>query len=267
MLGKEDRRARESAFGGNHDFPDLEAGETLVLRKLLPEQRFTQPPPRYTEATLIKQLEDKGIGRPSTYAPTVGLIQTRDYVVQKERRLIPTKTGRVVSDLLSEYFDVEMDYDFTANMENQLDEVSKGELEWRPMLDDFYHPFAERLNTAREKMPKQDVVEKVGRICPRCEEGDLVIKHSRYGKFIGCANYPECKHTERYLERMGLLCPQCGETEDGEVVQRRSRKGRVFYGCSRYPDCDFTVWRLPRNLKKLEEQSTAEEQTLEQQAT
>ena len=114
VLGKEDRRARESAFGGNHDFPDLEAGETLVLRKLLPEQRFTQPPPRYTEATLIKQLEDKGIGRPSTYAPTVGLIQTRDYVVQKERRLIPTKTGRVVSDLLSEYFDVEMDYDFTA---------------------------------------------------------------------------------------------------------------------------------------------------------
>ena len=267
ILGKDERRAPESAFGGNHDFPDLEAGEALDLRKLLPEQRFTQPPPRYTEATLIKQLEDKGIGRPSTYAPTVGLIQTRDYVVQKERRLIPTKTGRVVSDLLSEYFDVEMDYDFTANMEDQLDEVSKGELEWRPMLDEFYHPFAERLNTAREKMPRQDVVEKVGRICPRCEDGDLVIKHSRYGKFIGCANYPDCKHTERYLERMGLLCPQCGETDNGEVVQRRSRKGRVFYGCSRYPDCDFTVWRLPRNLKKLEEQSTAEEQTLEQQAT
>lgn len=267
VLGKEDRRARESTSGGNQDFPDLEQGETLDLRKLLPEQHYTQPPPRYTEATLIKQLEDKGIGRPSTYAPTVGLIQTRDYVVQKERRLSPTKTGRTVSDLLSEYFDVEMDYDFTANMENQLDEVSKGELEWRPMLEEFYHPFAERLHTAREKMPRQDVVEKVGRTCPSCEDGDLVIKHSRYGKFIGCANYPDCRHTERYLERMGLLCPQCGETNDGEIVQRRSRKGRFFYGCSRYPDCDFTEWRLPRNLKKLEEQSPAEEQALEQQAT
>lgn len=267
VLGEEERRARESAFGKNVDFPDLEAGEALDLRKLLPEQHFTQPPPRYTEATLIKQLEDKGIGRPSTYAPTVGVIQTRDYVIQQERRLIPTKTGRVVSDLLSEYFDVEMDYDFTANMEDQLDEVSKGELKWRPMLNEFYHPFAERLNTAREKMPKQDVVEKVGRTCPRCEDGDLVIKHSRYGKFIGCANYPDCKHTERYLERMGRLCPQCGETDHGEIVQQRSRKGRTFYGCSRYPDCDFTVWRLPRNLKKLEEQSPAEEQTPERQPT
>ena len=267
ILANDERRVRESASGGNHDFPELEAGELLDLRKLLPQQHFTQPPPRYTEATLIKQLEDKGIGRPSTYAPTVGLIQTRDYVVQKERRLFPTKTGRVVSDLLSEYFDVEMDYDFTANMEDQLDEVSKGELEWRPMLDEFYHPFAQRLNNAQEKMPRQDVVEKIGRACPSCADGDLVIKHSRYGKFIGCSNYPDCKHTERYLERMGLLCPQCGETENGEIVQRRSRKGRLFYGCSRYPDCDFTVWRLPRDLKKIEEQSPAEQQTFERQPT
>lgn len=267
ILGQDERRARESANGQNQDLPDLEMGEGLDLRKILPQQHFTQPPPRYTEATLIKQLEDKGIGRPSTYAPTVGVIQTRDYVIQKERRLIPTKTGRVVSDLLSEYFDVEMDYDFTAIMENQLDEVSKGELEWRPMLDEFYHPFAERLNIAQEKMPRQDVVEKVGRICPRCEEGDLVIKHSRYGKFIGCSNYPDCKHTERYLERMGLLCPQCGDTENGEIVQRRSRKGRTFYGCSRYPDCDFSAWRLPRNLTKLEEQSPAQQQTLARHPT
>ena len=260
LLSQDERRARDSANGQNQDLPDLEADEELDLQKILPAQHFTQPPPRYTEATLIKQLEDKGIGRPSTYAPTVGVIQTRDYVAQKERRLFPTKTGRVVSDLLSEYFDVEMDYNFTANMEDQLDEVSKGELEWRPMLDDFYHPFAERLNTARDKMPKQDVVEKVGRICPRCEEGDLVIKHSRYGKFIGCANYPECKHTERYLERMGLRCPECGSSNSGEIVQQRSRKGKTFYGCSRYPDCDFTVWRLPRNLKKLDEHSPEEQQ-------
>ena len=249
---KDDPRRREAGGSQNQTFPDLQAGELLDLRQLLPQRHFTKPPPRYTEATLIKQLEDKGIGRPSTYAPTVSVIQTRDYVTQTDRRLSPTKTGRVVSDLLSEYFDVEMDYDFTANMEDQLDEVSQGRADWRPMLDDFYHPFAERLNTAREEMPRQNIVEKVGRICPRCEEGDLVVKHSRYGKFIGCSNYPDCKHTERYLERMGLVCPQCGEAQGGEIVQQRSRKGRTFYGCSRYPDCDYTVWRLPRDLKKLD---------------
>jgi len=255
IYSEDERRRREAGVGHNQTFPDLEAGEMLDLRKILPEQHFTQPPPRYTEATLIRQLEDKGIGRPSTYAPTVSVIQTRDYVTQTDRRLQPTKTGTVVSDLLSEYFDVEMDYDFTANMEDQLDEVSQGRTDWRPMLDDFYHPFSARLNTARDKMPRQNIVEKVGRSCPSCEDGDLVIKHSRYGKFIGCSNYPDCKHTERYLERMGLLCPQCGQEDRGEIVQQRSRKGRTFYGCSRYPDCDYTVWRLPRDLKKLDEQS------------
>ena len=175
-------------------------------------------------------------------------------MTQTDRRLHPTKTGTIVSDLLSEYFDVEMDYDFTANMEDQLDEVSQGNSDWRPMLDEFYGPFSERLNSARDNMPRQNIVEKVGRRCPSCEDGELVIKHSRYGKFIGCSKYPDCKHTERYLERMGLLCPQCGEQDHGEIVQQRSRKGRTFYGCSRYPDCDYTVWRLPRDLKKLEEQ-------------
>ena len=258
LLSDDERRARDKASGGNQDFPDVQPGERLDLRDILPQRHFTQPTPRYTEATLIKQLEEKGIGRPSTYAPTVSVIQTRDYVGQKERRLFPTKTGRIVSDLLTEYFDVEMDYDFTANMEDQLDEISEGKLKWRPMLDEFYHPFAERLSHAREKMPRQEIVEKVGRVCPRCEEGDLVIKHSRYGKFIGCSRYPDCKHTERYLERTGLLCPQCGAAQHGEVVQQRSRKGRTFYGCSRYPDCDFTVWRLPKDLVRLDEQSKGE---------
>jgi DNA topoisomerase-1 len=252
VYGKDAQHSRRAGNGQNQEFPDLEPGETLDLKQILPRQHFTQPPPRYTEATLIKQLEDKGIGRPSTYAPTVSVIQTRDYVTQKDRRLIPTKTGRVVSNLLSEYFNVEMDYDFTANMEDQLDEISKGNQDWRPMLDEFYHPFEQRLENARENMPRRDVVEKVGRICPSCEDGDLVIKHSRYGKFIGCSNYPNCKHTERYLERMGLLCPQCGAANRGEIVQQRSRKGRVFYGCSRYPDCDYTVWRLPKDLAQLE---------------
>ncbi|MCY3832139.1 MAG: type I DNA topoisomerase [Chloroflexi bacterium] len=255
IYGKDELRARDLGNDQNQTFPALETGESLDLRQLRPEQNFTKPPPRYTEATLIKQLEDRGIGRPSTYAPTVSVIQARDYVTQKDRRLLPTKTGRVVSDLLSEYFDVEMDYAFTANMEDQLDDVSKGMLEWRPMLDEFYHPFERRLAVAQEKMPKQNVVEKVGRVCPRCEEGDLIIKHSRYGKFIGCSNYPDCKHTERYLKRMGLLCPQCGADHRGEIVEKRSRKGRVFYGCSRYPDCDYTVWRLPKDLARLDEQT------------
>ncbi len=240
------------------DFPEVSAQESLDAKEIRPEQHHTQPPPRYTEATLIKDLEERGIGRPSTYAPTVGVIQARDYVTQEDRRLIPTKTGEVVCELLSEFFDVEMDYAFTAKMESQLDDVSSGKRDWRPMLDDFYHPFEQRLVNARENMPRRPIVEKIGRVCPRCEEGDLIVKHSRYGKFIGCSNYPECKHTERYLERKGLLCPQCGEASGGEIVAKRSRKGRPFYGCSRYPDCDYTVWRLPRNLKKIEANAAKE---------
>ncbi len=237
---------------GGKDFPEVAAKESLDAKEIRPEQHHTQPPPRYTEATLIKDLEERGIGRPSTYAPTVGVIQARDYVTQEDRRLIPTKTGEVVCELLSEFFDVEMDYAFTARMESQLDDVSSGKLDWRPMLDDFYHPFEQRLVNARENMPRRAIVEKIGRVCPKCEEGDLIVKHSRYGKFIGCSNYPECKHTERYLERKGLLCPQCGEESGGEIVAKRSRKGRPFYGCSRYPDCDYAAWRLPRNLKKVD---------------
>ena len=233
-------------------FPDLTKGEWLDRRQILPEQHFTQPPPRYNEASLIRQLEERGIGRPSTYAPTVTVIQTREYVTQIDRRLHPTKTGRVVSELLTEFFEEEMDYAFTAKMEDQLDEVSKGKLDWRPMLDEFYHPFEARLLNARENMPRRDVSEKVGRNCPTCSEGELLVKHSRYGKFIGCSNYPECKHTERFLQRKGLLCPDCGDQSQGEIVERRSRKGRVFFGCSRYPDCDYTTWKLPRNLKPID---------------
>ena len=250
-----DRAADRSGKGRNdqqQDFPDLVKGEWLDRRKIIPEQHFTQPPPRYNEASLIRQLEERGIGRPSTYAPTVTVIQTREYVTQVDRRLHPTKTGRVVCELLTEFFEEEMDYAFTAKMEDQLDEVSKGKLDWRPMLDEFYHPFEKRLVNARENMPRRDVAEKVGRNCPTCSTGELVIKHSRYGKFIGCSNYPECKHTERFLLRKGLLCPDCGDDSQGEIVERRTRKGRVFFGCSRYPDCDYTTWKLPKNLKPVE---------------
>lgn len=234
-------------------FPELDDAEKLDLRKLLPEQHFTQPPPRYTEASLVRTLEEYGIGRPSTYAPTVTIIQSRDYVNKEDKRLVPTDTGKVVSDLLAEYFTDEMDYTFTARMEDQLDEISEGKMDWRPMLGEFYQPFEKRLTNARENMPKLIQEEYVGRTCPTCNEGDLVIKYGRWGKFIGCSNYPECRHTEQYLERKGYICPECGHDHDGEIVERRTRKGRLFFGCSRYPDCEYSVWKLPKDLIKIEE--------------
>ncbi len=243
-------------------FPELDDNERLDLRKLLPEQHFTQPPPRYTEASLVRTLEEYGIGRPSTYAPTVTVIQSRDYVTKEDKRLVPTDTGKVVSDLLAEYFTEEMDYTFTAKMEDQLDGVSEGKMDWRPMLGEFYEPFEKRLTNARENMPKLVQEEYVGRKCPTCGTGDLVIKYGRWGKFIGCSNYPECRHTEQHLERTGHLCPTCGEEHHGEIVQRRTRKGRTFYGCSRYPDCDFSQWKLPKDLPRIDE-NTVEEETKE----
>jgi len=235
-----------AAASKSHNLPDLQAGEWLDAKQILPEQHFTQPPPRYSEASLIRKLEELGIGRPSTYAPTVSVIQTRDYVQHKDRRLHPSRTGTVVSELLKEFFPDEMDYAFTAKLESQLDEVSQGKLDWRPMLGEFYAPFAQRLEHARDNMPRREVIEKVGRSCPDCSDGELLVKYSRFGKFIGCSNYPDCRHTERYLERVGLACPACGDEHGGEIVARRSRKGRTFYGCIRYPDCDFTVWKLPK---------------------
>jgi len=253
----------EDTRDGNRDkgqsLWQLREGERLDLRRLMNEKHFTQPPPRYTEATLVRALEEHGIGRPSTYAPTVTIIQTRDYVLKEDRRLMPTETGRIVSDLLSEYFTEEMDYTFTAKMEDRLDGISEGKTAWRPMLGDFYQPFERRLVDAQENMPRQAVEEKVGRHCPSCDEGELIIKYGRWGKFIGCTNYPECRHTEPYLDRKGFLCPDCGARQGGEIIGRRSRKGRLFYGCSRYPDCDFRAWQLPKNLIKTDAKTTREE--------
>lgn len=250
----EDKRdeGNQAAASEGQMFPDLRKHEWLDLQRLSPEQHFTQPPPRYTEASLIQKLEEYGIGRPSTYAPTVTIIQSRDYVSKEEKRLVPTETGTVVSDLLSEYFSEEMDYSFTAKMEDHLDDISEGKSDWRPMLGDFYGPFEQRLVNARANMPKQIRQELIGRNCPKCESGDLLVKYGRWGKFIGCSNYPECRHTEQFLERTGLLCPECGVAAGGELVERRAKKGRrrLFYGCSRFPDCDYSTWNLPKNLDK-----------------
>ncbi|MFW5748715.1 MAG: type I DNA topoisomerase [Chloroflexota bacterium] len=225
--------------------PDMTANELLLLLQLLPEQHFTQPPPRYTEASLVRALEEYGIGRPSTYAPTMAVIQDRDYVEKQDKRLVPTETGKIVNDLLVQYFPDIMDYQFTARMEDELDEVAEGKAEWRPVLRDFYDPFEEQLDHARSNMPKIQQEEYVGRTCPDCNDGELIIKYGRWGKFIGCTNYPDCKHTEPYLEYTGVTCPQCGEDHGGELVVRKTRRGRTFYGCSRYPECDYSTWKLP----------------------
>ena len=229
--------------------PELSAGESLDKRAVLPEQHFTQPPPRYTEASLVKALEENGIGRPSTYVPTVGVIQDRDYVTKIDKRLVPTETGKLVADLLKEYFADIMDYQFTARMEAQLDDIAEGDGAWKPMLHEFYTPFQSQLEHARASMPKVKQDETIGRECPSCG-GQLVIKYGRWGKFIGCSNYPECRYTEQYIEKLGIPCPKCGTSEGGELVERKTKRGRTFYGCSRYPACDFSAWKLPTNLQE-----------------
>lgn len=222
---------------------DLEEGKRQDLLGLYPEQHFTQPPPRYSEASLVKALEENGIGRPSTYAPTLSTLQARGYVFREGRRLTPTDTGMTVTDLLIDHFPDIVDVGFTAKMEGNLDEIAEGQRNWVGAVQAFYTPFAAQVQKAEEEMPEVKAEpEYVGRGCPTCGKGQLLIRWGRFGKFISCDNFPECRHTEPWLEKIGVTCPTCSE---GEVVERRSRKGRLFYGCARYPDCDFTSWKKP----------------------
>lgn len=240
----EDTKSDDAAADEDVDvLPELAVGEALDLHDLLPEQHFTQPPPRFTEATLVQQLEELGIGRPSTFAPTVAVIQDREYVTKTDRRLVPTQTGMTVNDLLVTYFPDIMDSQFTARMEERLDEIAEGRQEWRPMLREFYGPFKEDLDRANAA-PSIKQVEEVGRACPVCGR-PLVIRYSWRGKFIGCSGYPECKHTEPYSEPTGAACPTCGKEHGGQLVARQSKRGRVFWGCNRWPECDFVVWKRP----------------------
>lgn len=222
-------------------FPDLVEGDLLDLLRLIPEQHFTQPPSRYTEASLVKALEEYGIGRPSTYAPILNTIQERGYVRREKKRLYPTETGIVVNDLLVQYFPEIVDLHFTARMEDELDAIASGEQEWVPVLRDFYRPFKVQLERAREAAPRVEVgSEEVGRTCPQCGH-PLVIRYGRFGKFIGCSDFPRCRYTEPWLERIGVTCPQDG----GEIIERCTRRGRIFYGCANYPTCDWTSWKRP----------------------
>jgi DNA topoisomerase-1 len=232
-----------SEDGENSRIPaGLEEGQRQELQRLIPEQHYTQPPPRFTEASLVQMLEEYGIGRPSTYAPILSTIQDRGYVYRENKRLMPTETGILVNDLLVEHFPNIVDTQFTAHMEEDLDEVSTGESRWPEVVREFYSEFAPQLAKAQEEMPTAKAeLEKVGRECPKCGH-DLVIRWGRYGKFISCSNFPECRYTEPWLEKIGVQCREC---EGGEIVLRKTRKGRIFYGCSNYPECQFTSWKRP----------------------
>lgn len=219
----------------------IEEGQKQNLVKLLPEQHFTQPPPRYSEASLVKTLEENGIGRPSTYAPILGTLQERGYVLRENKRLTPTETGILVNDLITEYFPNIVDVEFTARMEEDLDKIAAGDEQWVESIRRFYTPFAEQVTRAEANMPEMKTgPEPIGRACPECGK-ELVIRWGRYGKFISCSGFPDCRHTEAWLEKIGVACPKDG----GEVVIRKTRKGRVFYGCANYPACDFTSWKQP----------------------
>jgi len=216
-------------------------GQKQELIRLIPEQHFTQPPPRYSEASLVQALEEDGIGRPSTYAPTISTIQQRGYVVREEKRLMPTDIGMQVNDLMVQYFSDIVDYQFTARMEEDLDMIANGQAEWVEVIHEFYHPFAEDLKKAQAEMPvTKSEPEKIGRICPE-DGGELVIRYGRFGKFISCANFPTCRYTEPWLEKIGVSCPK----DHGDLVEKKTRKGRTFYGCANYPNCDFTSWKRP----------------------
>ncbi len=273
--------------------PPLEEGETLKLLKLRPEQHFTEPPPRYSEASLVKALEEYGIGRPSTYASIISTLQERDYVELEKKRFYPTDVGRVVNKFLTNYFTQYVDYDFTAKLEDELDAISRGEEEWLPLLQKFWQPFKNQIDHTQENVQRSDVTqekidekcpkcneqlsirlgrngsfigctaypdcdytrnlndteesanesEKIDRKCPKCES-ELVIKQGRYGKFIGCSGYPNCKFIEP-LEKpkdMGVACPKCTK---GSLLERKSRRGKIFYSCSEYPKCDYAIWNEP----------------------
>ena len=216
-------------------------GQKQELIRLIPEQHFTQPPPRYSEASLVQALEEDGIGRPSTYAPTLSTIQQRGYVVREEKRLMPTDIGIQVNDLITQYFPEIVDYQFTARMEEDLDMIASGQAEWAEVLHEFYRPFAEDVKKAQAEMPvMKSEPEPIGRKCPE-DGGELVIRYGRFGKFISCSNFPTCRYTEPWLEKIGVLCPKDG----GELVERKTRKGRTFFGCENYPNCDFTSWKRP----------------------
>ncbi len=224
--------------------PDIKDGEKLVLRDVRGDQHFTQPPARYSEATLVKKLEEAGIGRPSTYAPTIATIISRGYVLSEDKRLVPQPTGMVVSDLLSEHFDFVTDPEFTAEMEDHLDDVAEGKRAWKPVIKEYYEPMHKLIEEKQESIPRAQLpVIETDEKCDLCGKM-MVIKQGRFGQFLACSGWPDCKNAKPILKKTGIDCPTCHE---GELVERKTKKGRRFWGCSRYPDCDYATWTKPKS--------------------
>lgn len=226
--------------------PDLLQGDKITAVDIEPKQHFTQPPARYSEATLIRSLEENGVGRPSTYAPTLETIQRRYYVKLTNKRFEPTELGEIVNSLIVEFFPKIVDVHFTASMEEDLDHIADGKEKWIEVVDRFYQPFEKELTNAEEKIEKIQIKdEPAGFDCDLCGH-PMVIKLGRYGKFYACSNFPDCRNTKAIVKEIGVTCPVCNE---GQVIERKSKKNRLFYGCSRYPDCDFTSWDKPIGRK------------------
>ncbi|MEK4565325.1 type I DNA topoisomerase [Alkalihalobacillus sp. FSL R5-0424] len=222
--------------------PNLEEGQTVQQKELDPTQHFTQPPPRYTEARLVKTMEELGIGRPSTYAPTLDTIQRRGYVALSEKRFIPTELGDIVLELIVDFFPEILDVKFTAKMETDLDSIEDGKDQWIKVIDSFYQGFEKRLSVAEEQMKEVEIKdEPAGETCEKCGS-DMVYKMGRYGKFMACSNFPDCRNTKAIVKDIGVKCPTCKE---GNIVERKSKKRRIFYGCDRYPECEFVSWDKP----------------------
>ncbi len=222
--------------------PPLAKDNVLKREAVEPKQHFTQPPPRYSEARLVRALEEMGIGRPSTYAPILETIQKRGYVALEEKRFIPTEIGELVNELMEEFFPEILDVGFTAQMEEELDHVEEGREDWVKVLNGFYKSFEKRLEVAEEEMKEIEIQDEVSdELCEKCGR-HLVYKMGRFGKFLACSGFPECRNTKPIIKGTGVVCPSCNT---GNIVERRSKKGRVFFGCDRYPDCDFVSWDRP----------------------
>ncbi|NWO12959.1 type I DNA topoisomerase [Virgibacillus sp.] len=235
--GRDDKKKDENKL-----LPALSEGMKVKAQEIKPNQHFTQPPPRYTEARLVKTMEELGIGRPSTYAPTLDTIQRRGYVSIDNKRFVPTELGTIVLELVEEFFPKIIDVDFTAKMENDLDAIEEGSIEWVKIIDQFYQEFEKRLKKAEQEMEKVEIKdEPAGIDCEKCGH-EMVYKMGRYGKFLACSNFPECRNTKPILKKIGVDCPKC---KTGEIVERKSKKRRTFYGCDQYPECDFVSWDKP----------------------
>ncbi|MBU7317319.1 type I DNA topoisomerase [Paenibacillus oleatilyticus] len=222
--------------------PPLKEGDKVKKQQIDPKQHFTQPPPRFTEARLVKALEEMGIGRPSTYAPTLETIQKRGYVAIEEKKFVPTELGELVIQQMIEFFPEILDVDFTAHMEEGLDHIEEGKEDWVRVLSEFYESFEKRLEVAEEEMEKVEIQDEVSdEICEKCGR-HFVYKMGRFGKFLACSGFPDCRNTKPIVKDTGVTCPNCHE---GKIIERRSKKGRIFYGCDRYPECDFVSWDKP----------------------